>query len=146
MKPGKCIGCGAADKPVVDMGLNIEWVGRIYLCAENCAREFGRTVGMVDASENGEPSQSFEYQLYLRNAVAIPREHFRILVSSFDNLRSALNNSAGLVPLENASLDTEASGRLTDSDIESLRELAESSSEDSETLSSERSSGIPSIE
>lgn len=47
--PGKCAVCGAVDRQVIDIGLDVEWYGVIYFCIE-CVTDMGSTIGMVPAA------------------------------------------------------------------------------------------------
>jgi hypothetical protein len=47
--PGKCAVCGAVDKPVIDIGLDLEFYGVVYFCVE-CMRSAAEVLGMVDGA------------------------------------------------------------------------------------------------
>lgn len=43
--PGKCAVCGSSNKPVIDIGLDVDFYGVVYFCNE-CATQIGKAVGM----------------------------------------------------------------------------------------------------
>lgn len=50
VSPGKCVVCGATDRPVVDWNMDIEDYGTIYICLE-CGAELARSLGFVSPDE-----------------------------------------------------------------------------------------------
>lgn len=47
--PGNCAVCGAVNKPVIDIGLDLEFYGVVYFCVE-CMRSAAEILGMVDGA------------------------------------------------------------------------------------------------
>lgn len=80
--PGKCAVCGAPNKPVLDLGLNIPQYGWVMLCFE-CVSEAGQRIGLVLQSELDHESlqagQSVEGYLSERNLKVITNELYESL-------------------------------------------------------------------
>ena len=80
--PGKCAVCGAPNKPVLDLGLNIPMYGFVMLCFE-CVTEAGQRIGLVLAEELNETAlqagQSVEDYLAQRNLKVISNELYESL-------------------------------------------------------------------
>lgn len=79
--PGKCICCGAVDRPVVDLALNIKGIGRVYFCV-TCITEAGSVVGLVPSSvyEDSKLVQQ-QFDAFLEEVVDI-NGAFRIALES----------------------------------------------------------------
>lgn len=45
-EPGVCALCGAANKPVIDFGKQLDWYGAVYFC-QDCIREIAEAIGYV---------------------------------------------------------------------------------------------------
>lgn len=148
VKPGKCANCGAAAKPVVDIGLTVEWFGRFYLCTD-CAVEVATAIGYVPQAELLEvqlaSSQSFEEILDERNLVAIPGESIRNLVATFDDIRLSFIDGSNSVPVEESDSSGKETGTGTQGESKGNSLLDSDSSRDDNTSSSKGSVGVPSI-
>lgn len=74
--PGKCIVCGAVDKRVVDLGIEIQWYGRVYFC-EDCGAQIGTTCGMISKVKYS--SLSLEHEALTSNIDGAAEEVVRAI-------------------------------------------------------------------
>jgi hypothetical protein len=142
--PGKCAVCGAVDKPVVDIGLDLEFYGVVYFCVE-CMTAAAQVLGMVDGA-------------LLTRAELVQRNHEDQLLAAKDITDEYLDRFAGLSDefasrlrgirnttdavheeLPDSSAEGE-SGRSDNAD----REDGRSAPEDDFSLRNKRSSGLSS--
>lgn len=101
--PGKCVACGAVDRPVVDLGLDLEFFGTIYFC-ERCITEMGGVFGMVAGQEaitlGLETAQVVSDYLHSNGLVAISREQFTLITSLLAGFRSPISHLSSGIPAE----------------------------------------------
>ena len=76
LSPGKCIVCGAVDKRVVDLGIEIQWYGRVYFC-EDCGAQIGTTCGMISKVKYS--SLSLEHEALASNIDGAAEEVVRAI-------------------------------------------------------------------
>jgi hypothetical protein len=64
--PGKCVICGAVDRPVVDINWSIDYYGVVYFCI-SCLTEVATVIGMVDGKllEDAELDSTRQFYKYL---------------------------------------------------------------------------------
>lgn len=103
--PGKCAVCGAADKPVVDFGFDLDWYGVVYFCVE-CLTEIGKTIGMVHGEElrvyEGKFEQSLQHYLTQHDFALVTNEFLVDAVHSFDRLSTLAVSILPNLPLPDA--------------------------------------------
>ena len=148
VKPGKCANCGSATKPVIDIGLTVEWFGRLYICTD-CAKEIAYAIGFVPQADLLEvqlaSSQSFEEMLNERNLVAVPNESVGNLFTLVDDIRLTFIGGSNTVPLEESGPLGETSGTGTQGESPSDSDSDSDSSGDSTITGSEGTPRVPSI-
>lgn len=149
MKPGKCALCGAGAKPVIDIGLNVEWYGRFYLCVD-CMAEAASAIDYVPQADLLEvqlaSSQSFEQELENRKMVAVPNESIRTLVALVDDIRLSSSISSNSLLMEESTTIGEETGTGTQGEYSSDSVSDSDSSGNSSTSGGKGSSGIPSLD
>lgn len=66
--PGKCVVCGAVDRPVVDTGWSIDYYGVVYFCVF-CLTEVAGVIGMVDSKllEAAEMDSARQFDAYIQD-------------------------------------------------------------------------------
>lgn len=148
VKPGKCANCGSATKPVIDIGLTVEWFGRLYICTD-CAKEIAYAIGFVPQAELLEvqlaSSQSFEEEIITRELVAVPNESIRSLLNVVDDIRNITGFRGDIVPLAESEPLGETSGTGTQGESPSDSDSDSDSSGDSTITGSEGTPRVPSI-
>ena len=149
MKPGKCALCGAGAKPVIDIGLNVEWYGRFYLCVD-CMAEAASAIDYVPQTEVFEAqlasSQSFEQELENRKMVAVPNESIRTLVALIDDIRLSSSISSNSLLMEESTTVGEEAGPGAQGEYPSDSVSDSDSSGNSTTSSGKGSTGISSLD
>jgi hypothetical protein len=135
--PGKCAVCGAVDKPVVDIGLDLDFYGVVYFCVE-CMKAAAEILGMVDGAllTRAELVQRHHHH-QLEAAKDITDEYvarFAAVSDEFANRLRSLRNSTDEVHEELPDSDSE--GELGDSAVAD-REDGRDSSEDNLTPGNE---------
>lgn len=96
ISPGKCIMCGAVDRPVVDFGANIRNYGAVMFCT-TCITELGSAVGLVPESLviNTEKAVGVIVSDFLaaHNLMAVSSEYIINLGDSLNNLSAGFVSS-----------------------------------------------------
>lgn len=66
--PGKCVVCGAVDRPVVDFQFSMEYYGVVYFCVF-CLAEVATVIGMVDGKllEAAETDSARQFRDYIQS-------------------------------------------------------------------------------
>jgi hypothetical protein len=87
--PGRCVTCGAVDRPVVDTNWNIDMFGAVYFCV-SCLAEVARVIGMVPALEVQEAeansAKAFHDYLVKHNLKVVGNEQFQYWADTLSNL------------------------------------------------------------
>lgn len=106
MLPGKCICCGAVDRPCVDFGMSIDRFGVIYFC-EDCigeaARQFGFSSPADAMSVAVGAEQSVNKYLNDNDLVMVSRELYDSCVDSVRSLYDVLPLFRAVAPVEDDS-------------------------------------------
>ena len=103
--PGKCLICGAVDRPVVDTRWDVQFYGVIYFCV-TCLAEVAGIIGMVDGGPVREAeansAQVFERFVSDNDLKVIAGEQYRAWVSAVSSVHADLtsNSSIGSIPLD----------------------------------------------
>lgn len=65
--PGRCVVCGAVDRPVVDTGWSIDYYGVVYFCVL-CLAEVSGVIGMVDGKllQAAEMDSARQFEVYIQ--------------------------------------------------------------------------------
>lgn len=89
--PGKCVVCGAVNRPVIDFNFNIDWYGAVYFCTI-CMREAASKLGFISLEKyiglEQEASRIIANYCTTNNLALVDRdsyERFRDLVNSITN-------------------------------------------------------------
>jgi len=61
--PGKCVVCGAVDRPCIDFGMDIDDYGAVYFCTD-CMREGGLAAGLIHPRMYEQAQLGAEQSLY----------------------------------------------------------------------------------
>lgn len=127
--PGKCVVCGATDRPVLDWNMDIEDFGTVYVCLD-CGSEMARALGFSSPDEveaiRLEAGQSITAYLDERDEKVISNELYAALshcVSVF-----AVTHGSGDVYLDAPVVD--AGGSADGSESTSVRPDNEATGED----------------
>lgn len=92
--PGKCVICGAVDRPVIDTRWNIDYYGAVYFCV-NCLTEVATNMlGLVDRNllEEAKVSlaNSFADYIKINHLKVIPLEQYISWADSINSLHDDL--------------------------------------------------------
>lgn len=89
--PGKCVTCGATDRPVVDTNWNIDYYGAVYFCVF-CLSEVARVIGMVDGSElreaEADSAKAFNNYVNDHNLKVVKNEQYEYWAATVSNLHN----------------------------------------------------------
>lgn len=151
--PGKCVVCGAVDRPVVDFNATVEFYGAILLC-NICLCEAASGVGMVAESllieAQEELAQSFESELEKRNMVAVSHDFVHVLsgvlTSISDSILPANDRSVDVAPTQAAPAELtlfDDSGEYAIDDSENESSAVGSIAEDDNVVVSEGPVSVP---
>jgi len=89
--PGKCMVCGAVDRPCLDFGMELEEHGAVYFCVE-CMAEGARAIGYVSQSKVDELNLKLDFATHNTTAALERVKAFRNeLNTSVDSLCSAID-------------------------------------------------------
>lgn len=137
--PGKCVICGAVDRPVIDTRWNIDYYGVVYFCID-CLREVASILGMVDGSLLREAevnsAQAFEKELVKRDLKVISNEQYLSWVATISNFHADFTRDSLLCrpTLDEGATRTESA---TDEDSRGT------SKQEPESIIDERSTSVP---
>lgn len=96
--PGKCVVCGAVDRPVVDTTWSIDYYGVVYFCVF-CLAEVAGVIGMIDSRllEAAEMNSARQFEEYLRinGLKVIKNEQYISWVSSISQLHADITDYSG---------------------------------------------------
>lgn len=126
--PGKCVVCGATDRPVIDWNMDIEDFGTVYVCLD-CGAEMARALGFSSPDEveaiRLEAGQSIDAYLEARGEKVIPNE----LMDALSNCVAvyALTHGSSTVHLDAPVVD--AGGQESGSEPDPVRQDDEASGE-----------------
>lgn len=123
--PGKCIICGAVNRPVVDFGMSVTGYGAIYFCCF-CISEAAQPFGMVPATEladNEKATDAIVSDYLARNNYSVVKnDRAAIIGSMLSDLSAAIglgSDSIFATPTDSISEDAsvdERQGKLFDID------------------------------
>lgn len=128
--PGKCVVCGATDRPVIDWNMDLDDFGTIYMCLE-CGAELARALGFVSPDEveaiRLEAGQSITDYLAQTEQKVISNELYHALSDCVDRFVTFV--ASGNVHLNASPVD--AGGSEDGSDATPVRPDDEAAGEDS---------------
>jgi hypothetical protein len=110
--PGKCVVCGAVDRPVVDTTWSIDYYGVVYFCVF-CLTEVASIIGMVDGKllEAAEANSARQIEDYIQknDLKVITNEQYFSWVDLISRLHAdiTINSSISDVVSVNKSTQTE---------------------------------------
>jgi hypothetical protein len=117
--PGKCVVCGAVDRPCVDFGMDLDEYGAVYFCLD-CMREGGLAAGLIHPKEYAKAKlgaeQSLRSYLYQRD--------LRLVYSEFvERLNSVLASISNAFPDTDFHLGNDDANPNDEKDLRGGQEL-----------------------
>jgi hypothetical protein len=110
--PGKCVTCGAVDRPVIDTGWNIDYYGVVYFCTF-CLTEVATVIGMVDGKllrkAEADSARSFRDYLVSHKLRVISNEQYFSWVDTISSLHNdiIIDERVEYVPTDKETASTE---------------------------------------
>lgn len=110
--PGECFFCGSSDRKFyLETGIDVEFVGALYICLDECVREFANVAGFLSAQQSKSLREtnvtlSLRVEEQTRKIVALERV--------VDELRNA--NSI-IVSSDDITVDSDGSDSANEADV-----------------------------
>lgn len=138
ISPGKCIMCGAVDRPVVDFGANIRNYGAVMFCTL-CIAEIGAAVGLVPESQliDNERVVGVIVNDYLssHNLKAVTNDYLDLVDTAVSNIANSRHSSVYDLSVQDAENESKNADGPNDS-VPAKRSSRSSSSKSRERVTS----------
>lgn len=136
--PGKCVVCGAVDRPVVDTGWSIDYYGVVYFCVF-CLTEVAEVIGMINGKllQAAEMNSARQFEDYIQKneLKVITNEQYLLWTGLISDLHADFADSNSHFHVQNSKEST-STEPTTNEDVSGITE------QEFEFAINERSSGV----